>query len=351
MTNAAVAIARGFSLQGENRGFPEGSCGLRRLSGEVGFAQRLSNVLFGSPNVRAAFGLCVASPSAESSGSGHLPRRCSEPLMAASSRRFGSGGIPVYAVDAPDASRHGSLPRVWLSEPIRDERTGEVVAREFSASYPCGRDEGGERAFRLASSCLGEGLSYFRATDDRVRIQCFKAAELLLLHAARRGNLEAHVALGSLYESDSCEGSYYGVLSGEGEVSSRCLDARALEHFSHAAARGNAEACLKLGEMTAAGRGCDRDERRALDLFVRAFGIADAEGDALVGGGAALSIARAYEEGSGCEQSFKRAYTWYRIAEDELAYVVDEGAWHGKKALLRASVGVKRMRQELLGGY
>lgn len=347
MTDVVAGAARGFSSPMASRGPLSAARGASNPLGGPGFAERFSNVLFGAPSVRAAFGLCDASRFSERVRSSRVfPER---PSRSASSR-LRANRVPVYALDAPTVPRAGALPRIWVSEPVRDEKTGEVVAREFSASYPNGGDEGGERAFRLACSCLGEGFSYFRATDDRVRVECFKAAELLLLHAVKRGSLSAYVALGSLYASDLCEGSYFGVPSDDAGDLPRRLGARALECFSHAAARGDAEACLKLGEMTAAGRACVRDEQRALDLFVRAFGLADAAGDASVGGNAALLIAQAYERGSGCEQSFRRAYSWYRIAADELAYVVDEGAWRCKKPRARAMMGVRRMRQELVGG-
>lgn len=348
MTDVATGAACGFSSQMVSRGPLSAVRGASNPLEGPGFAERLSNAFFGAPSARAAFGFCDASRFSERARSSRVfPER---PFGPASSR-LRANRVPVYALDGLTAPRAGTLPRIWVSEPVRDERTGEVVAREFSASYPNGGDEGGERAFRLACSCLGEGFSYFRATDDRVRVECFKAAELLLLHAVERGSLSAHVALGSLYASDLCEGSYFGVSSDDCGDLPRRLDARALECFSRAAVRGDAEACLRLGEMTAAGRACARDEQRALDLFVRAFGLADAAGDASVGGNAALLVAQAYEQGAGCERSFKRAYAWYRIAEDELAYVVDEGAWRCKKPRARAMMGVKRMRQELVGGY
>lgn len=309
-------------------------------SKSVGVGERVSNLLFGSPSARGAFGLCRADAAGRSAGKG-----------CARGRHAASAAAPVFALDFSKATKRGALPRIWVSEPVWDERAGRCCGREVTASYPCDGDENGSKAFALGMGCFGEGLSYSRAEDSAVRVECFRAAEMLFLHAAARGSMEAHEALGSLYEGDLCEGSYFGLLSGEGAPSACCLDAKAVEHFAHAAARGSAEACVRLGEMAAAGRGCEQDERRALDLYVRGFGLADAAGDASVGGNAALLIAQAYEQGVGCEQSFKRAYAWYRIAEDELAYVVDEGAWRFRRPRAKAVMGVKRMRQELVGGY
>lgn len=302
-------------------------------------AERFSNLLFGAPSARRAFGLCRTDAAGRPVGRGRV-KGC-----------HAASATPVFALDFSKAAVRGALPRIWVSEPVWDEGRGGCCGREVTASYPCDGDANGERAYSLGMACFGEGLSYSRAEDAAVRVDCFRAAEILFLHAAARGSVSAHEALGSLYEGDLCRGSYFGVLSGEDAPSASCLDAKAVGHFSHAAARGSAEACVRLGELAAAGRGCERDERRALDLYVRGFGLADAAGDASVGGNAALLIAQAYEQGAGCEQSFKRAYAWYRIAEDELAYVVDEGAWRFKRPRAKAVMGVKRMRQELVGGY
>lgn len=308
-------------------------------SKSVGVGKRFSNLLLGAPSARKAFGFCRTDAEGRPTGRGRAKGRHT------------ASATPVFALDFSKAAKRGALPRIWVSEPVWDEGAGRCCGREVTAAYPCDGDANGEKAFSLGMACFGEGLSYSRVEDAAVRVDCFRAAEILFLHAATRGSVMAHEVLGSLYEGDLCEGSYFGLLSGEGSPSACRLDAKAVEHFSHAAARGNAEACVRLGEMASAGRGCDQDERRALDLYVRGFGLADAAGDASVGGNAALLIARAYEQGAGCEQSFKRAYAWYRIAEDELAYVVDEGAWRFKRPRAKAVMGVKRMRQELVGGY
>ena len=68
-------------------------------------------------------------------------------------------------------------------------------------------------------------------------------------------------------------------------------------------------------------------------------------------GNAALRLARAFELGRGCEQDFRRARTWYRLAAIGLGAAFDAGQWHFKRERIEARRGVARMAQEIAGTY
>ena len=65
----------------------------------------------------------------------------------------------------------------------------------------------------------------------------------------------------------------------------------------------------------------------------------------------ALRRARAFELGRGCEQDFRRARTWYRLAAIGLGAAFDAGQWHFKRERIEARRGVARMAQEIAGTY
>ena len=333
----SLALNRGLepaSLRAPSQNAPFAGLNRWGYSNEVGVLHRLATAVFGSSRVARANG----SYEAFSSYAGDAGRRSGREA-------------PVYAFDMPSRARSGQLPRVWISEPVGGGGAAHPKGREIVASYPCDDDPCGEKAFGFARAYFGEALSYCEPQDARLRVECFRASELLLLHAVSRGSVEADVQLGVLYEGDLCEGVYYGAEFGSCEEAAGCLDAMAFERFHHAAASGSAEACCRLGDLVGAGRGCQADPSRAFALYVRAFEMTEGTHVEAYRGISALRVAEAYEGGCGCEQSFRRAYAWYRIAEDELAYVIDEGGWFFKKPRSRASVGVRRMRQELVGGY
>ena len=307
-----------------------------RKTRSIGIAHRVSNALFGSPSA------CRA----------HGARRASLLQGVDGGFRFAKKKeVPVYAVDVPRGGGAAQLPRVWISEPVRDVDTGVILRRDFVASYPCDDDAAGKRAYEYGCAYFAEALTYSSSSDASSRSECFQAAELLFLHAASRGCMKAYVKLGILYADDLCEGVYWAQRDLFAEDLLLALSARAVDCFSRAAASGDAEACRRLGEMVALGRGCRADERHAFDLLMRAFELATLADDPAQCGHAALCIAQAYEAGAGCEHSFRRAYAWYRIAEEELAYVVEEGGWYFKRPRAKAVLGARRMRQELLGGY
>ncbi len=305
----------------------------------VGLGARLSNLTFGSPSISRANGLPSASmvPS-RLRGSAWLKRRFE---------------TPVFALDEC-ASKGSRLPRIWITEPAYDRRRGHVAGREFVASYPNGADAGGAKALRFAQAYFAEALGYAAEEAKELRRDCFRAAEVLFLHAAARGSVEASVKLGAIYAADLCEGLYWewGALHGEScRVGLLPLQARAFERFSFAAVRGNAEACWQLGEMLLAGRGCTQDARHARCLFERAWRLASEQGDAEARGNAALRLARMNENAVEGPRDLKRALAWYGLALESLEHVLFQGAWHYKRACHEARMGLRRVRQEMNGGY
>lgn len=307
----------------------------RRAEG-VTFMQRTARAVFGSPSVRRANGGAEAS---------FVP----QVLRGARWRRRQSA--PVFAVDRRGGEDAERLPRLWVSEPALDGG----AARTFVGAYPSGPDRGGWRALELAEVYFAEALGLAGEDEHRRRIDCYRAAEVLLLHAAARGNVTAHWRLGIIYEGDLCEGEYW-----QGLLECRALhsadtpcDERAYRHFSFGALHGHGECCWRLGDLVAAGRGCAADGGRALTLYRRAFDLesGSAGEDRASTGNAALRLARAYELGRGCEQSFRRARTWYRLAAIALGAAFDAGQWHFKRERLEARRGVSRMAQEIAGCY
>lgn len=303
---------------------------------EVGWTQRMANLMFGAPSARRACGGAETSFTPKVLRNEKWRRR----------RETGS----VFAVDRKGVAGAGGLPRIWVSEPAPDG-----AGRTFVASYPGGADCGGWRALELAEIYFSEALGLPGEEHRRRRIDCYRAAEILLLHAAARGNVGAHCRLGVIYESDLCEGEYW-----DGLADRRALhkvdtpfDERAYLHFSFGAYHGHGECCWRLGDLAAAGRGCDASTARAFSLYRRAFDLESGriDEDRASTGNAALRLARAFELGRGCAQDFRRARTWYRLAAISLGAAFDGGQWHFKRERLEARRGVARMAQEIAGTY
>ncbi|MDE8703066.1 hypothetical protein PZH32_08850 [Adlercreutzia equolifaciens] len=309
-----------------------------RRASEVSWMQRAVNTVFGAPSARRANGGAEAS---------FVPRVLRGPQW-----RRRQETTSVFAVDRKGPEAAERLPRIWITERAQG---GDGCGRAFVASYPSGPDKGGWRAFDLAEIYFAEALSLAGEEHRAQRVECYRAAEILLLHAASRGHVAAHWRLGIIYEGDLGEGRYW-----EGLLESRALhsaktpcDERAWRHFSYAAYHGHGEACWRLGDMVAAGRGCVADVGRAWQLYRRAFELENGafDEDRASTGNAALRLARAFELGRGCAQSFRRARTWYRVAACSLGAAFDQGQWHYKRERAEARRGVARMAQELDGRY
>ncbi len=254
----------------------------------------------------------------------------------------------VFAVDRTGGAGVGGLPRWGVRAPAPDGR-----GRTFVASYPCGADRGGWRALELAEVYFSEALGLPGEEHRRRRVDCYRAAEMLLLHAAARGSIGAHCRLGVIYEGDLCEGAYWDGLADRQALhkADTPCDERAYLHFSFGAYHGHGECCWRLGDLAAAGRGCASSAARAFSLYRRAFDLGSGriDEDRASTGNAALRLARAFELGRGCEQDFRRARTWYRLAAIGLGAAFDAGQWHFKRERIEARRGVARMAQEHAG--
>ena len=306
----------------------------------VGLGARVSNFVFGSPNAFRANGLRRDALLSSAQRSGKWIERRRE--------------NPVFALDANRPESDSRLPRVWITEPAFDARLGKIDGREFVGSYPNGADPRGEKALALARTYFAEALAYSRQEDLLVRRDCFRAAEILFLHAASKGHVEAHLKLGVLYEQDLCDGLYWGWSRDCGEagyMGQMPREAAAFECLSFAAVRGNAEACWRLGDLLAEGRGCAPHLENAKMLYRRAYTIAERESDLEALGASALRLGKLTEAAGGGIRSFKQALSWYRISLNALDLVVQAGAWHSKRMLHEARRGVSRMHQEIHGGY
>lgn len=259
-----------------------------------------------------------------------------------------STDAPVLAIADPDAK---PLPSLWVTTPIFDE--GEQVGRRFGELYPnpAQDDEEGWDGLDFGGGYYDEGMEHQSPDELPLRIACFQAAETLYLHAALRGNDIAFLCLGYVYSYDRCQGNYQsweGLSLFEDAEGNPSLDEKAYRCFAQAADAGYPEACYKLGDMLARGRGCAKDETLACQLYRRAF--EGARGDRPVTwGSAALRLGSAYEYGNGVKQSFEEALRWYKQAQTGLELAVEGGDWYYEKALASAERGVKRAQQELLG--
>lgn len=264
---------------------------------------------------------------------------------------------PIFEVDMGDDDYflgRAKYPGIWITERMVDE-SGNDLGRTYAFRYPLDvADAEGRRALDLGAGYYTEGMGYTDGSDREKRVDCFRAAELLYLHAAERGNPCAYLDLGYVYSYDRCEGRYYQDLraakAGEGCARSCPVGQRAFECFSEAAGCGMAEGCYKLGDLYRQGIGCSPDAATAFDLYARAFELGR-EDDPVVWGSIALRLGDCFENGIGCAQGFSRALEWYRKAEVGLDAAVRAGEWFYERALAHARSGVRRMGQELDGGY
>lgn len=305
----------------------------------VPLGARAAWLLFGSPSIRRANGGADASL---------MPRG-----LRGERWRTRRAMTPVFAVDRRGRGAAERLPRVWVSEPAFDPQTGARIGRELTGSYPNDRDAGGRAARALADGYFGEAVTLFAPEDAALRVECFRAAELLYRHAAERGDAGSWTRLGVIYRDDLGQGRYWQTRLEERALHTapRPLGARAVACFRRGAEAGDAEACWALGDLTAAGVGQPADPERALGWYHRAIALAEESGDDAACGNAALRIARAFEAARGCAHSFEQARAWYERAAEALARAEERGGWFFKRPLREARVGVRRMAQEIHGGY
>lgn len=323
------------------------------FTSHVTVGERLSRLVFGSPSFSYAW-------------RDMRLRKVAHKRQQA--RKAAAREVPVFAIDRKSWRGVERLPRIWLSEPNYDSETATVRGRTFIEAYPHDPDLQGWHAYGLARKYFSEGLTYAPASVltqreggdaaeayrmRRTRHECFRAAEILYLHALRAGNEAAKMGLATLYRYDMCEGAYWSGLLEKRARHRKTFDPqkRALTLFEQQAVRGNAEALFQLGEMTADGCGCEVDTQRAFKLFCKAYDRAHAKGNGELAGKAAVRIADAHAEGRGTAHSFGEARKWYAAAVEHLQAAFDAGEWHCKRQLVAARLGEARMAQELCGQY
>lgn len=322
---------------------------LENRASKVSLLGRISNALMGSPLMSKANGLD------ESVGIVNIYKRMARPIIMKDA--------PVYQIDRMGTRRNERLPRIWLSEPEIDTRTGLQIGRRFTDSYPKGSDIGGNAAFDIGQRYFAEGIS---SIDCVIKKECFQAAEILYLHAAQRGNISALSKLGIIYRYDMCEGDYWkDVISAHAKHSDFQREAKAYRAFARAAARGDSEAKWNLGDLTKEGIGCNLNKCLAFNLYCGAFRKAVGcskedvfsfthkcnEHSFIVGNVcstenaacSALRIAECYESGIGCEADLITALNWYSVAEAFACMSVGKGCWYYKKELAQAKFGTERV--------
>ena len=284
-----------------------------------------------------------------------------------------NGNAPVFSLD--EAFETDGLPALWITAPGESAalgRTGRVIAGHYPELYVIADDDEDED-FDPAQGypvhvdedaegwlALDYGSRYYREAMDtqdaalhQVRVDCFRAAELLYLWAAGKGNPQAFSNLGYVYSYNRCEGAYLGLdehgarVCEEGQEFPR--EKRAFECFEAAAKAGQPEAHYKLGDLLAKGRGCEASPERAIQMWKQGFKLAQNWDVPTWWGASALRLGSAFEEGRGCEQSFEEAAMWYGYAEQGLNIAVEEGDWYYEKSLASARAGLARCKQELDG--
>ena len=266
-----------------------------------------------------------------------------------------------------------AIPGVWVTKPVHEPtpgRTGRVCIGRYPGSWDTrfgpfdvderlgsafASDDEGWLALRLGADYCDQGMQVQDPAFADDRIGCFRAAEALGLWAASKGVVQAYVNLGYIYCYDYCQGRYVGAdehgrefpYDPQAQRYEIDCDERAHHCFSIAARAGHPQAMYKLGDLAWHGRGCDPDSAAAMELWERAFHVAQEYDNPLWWGAAALRLVSANEDGEAYEQSFSRALAWYTHAENGLRTAVEAGDWFYEESLARAVSGKARCAQEL----
>lgn len=265
-----------------------------------------------------------------------------------------SARAAVFEIDQSWFGTDAKYPGIWITEKVVNGE-GVELGRTQVMVYPFeDPDIDGSLALSYGADYYHEGMTYTEATDRERRIDCFKAAELLYLHAAEKGNSVAYLNLGYVYRYDRCAGRYFQDYRFAETEEDYCRkyprEERAFECFSRAAKHGLAEGYYNLGDLYREGIGCEPDAKAAFDLYRSAFDVGKSDEPA-IWGSIALRLGDAYEQGLGCSSDFSHAYEWYKKAETGLELAVREGEWFYERSLATAAAGVKRAIQELDGSY
>lgn len=264
-----------------------------------------------------------------------------------------AGRRPEAAILELDQEWYGSdakYPGIWITRMV--ERADGERRRDYCNIYPTGspNDPDGSVAFEYGADYYVEGMRYVDAADREKRIDCFKAAEILYLNAAEKGNVNAILSLGYVYSYNRCEGQYFQDFryAETAEDYKRKVDhrARAFECFKKAAELGSLEAWYKLGDAYRWEMGCEENPEKAFGCYKTAYEGASFY-DYYARGNAALRLGSCFEEAYGCERDVEKSLAMYEKAVMHLGRIVDEGDWFYEKSLARARAGLARMKQEV----
>ncbi len=184
-------VFSGANERSDGGGGKRGASPGRRRARQVSAFERACAFVFGSPSLRRANGGAEASFAPSHTGSA-AKRRLETPVFEIDRRGVDAAGVfrafgfpsPVF-VDPTEPSTVVRSPAFTLTVPIRLEHALDLANRYLGEAHAC------------------------ESSDHVRRCACFRAAEILLLHAAERRNVEAYELLAWIYEHDACEGVYW----------------------------------------------------------------------------------------------------------------------------------------------
>ena len=162
----------------------------------ITLSNRISALLFGSPNWRRGCGVISTAFELDL-----ILEKAVDMILAGSDEKplgHSAKKANVFSLDRRGMLFSERLPRIWLSEAVSNTKA-DNGRRVFVECYPCGDDKGGRHALELAERYLSEGFSDAFELSDEDRLECLKAAEILLLHAVERRNRKAVGMLEELY--------------------------------------------------------------------------------------------------------------------------------------------------------
>ncbi|MBR0405251.1 MAG: sel1 repeat family protein [Eggerthellaceae bacterium] len=270
----------------------------------------------------------------------------------------------VFSVDANWRRGREPLPRVDITESTAESakienstavyttpRGGRFHIMYFPDEAPPPHDE---TALYFANGYYYD--AYYMSCDPQhlgKRIDYFRMAEILYLHAALRGNDRAHVGLGNIYYYDRCEGHYFDAvrddLYSDAVLDPQIIAQKAHDHFRLAAEAGDLEGCFMYGDVLREGVGCEVDYARALDMYYLALErCRDMQGMMVTAPGCIHArLGRAHEEGEGCPRDLDTALEHYEAALEYLERAAERFALRFDPELALSRRGIARIRQEM----